>query len=77
MNKINVLKDALTARNDEVMMYQINIDNYKLAIEFIDKSGDEELIEFRTQLQNLLSTEILEQKKTSIMRDVIIHQLEN
>jgi hypothetical protein len=36
---------------------------------------DEELLPFREQLQNLLSSSLLEQRKSTIIRDVIAEQL--
>lgn len=76
MNKQEILAQALEARNQEVMGYQINIDNYTLAIEHINQSGDSELEEFKNQLSNLLKSEILEQKKANVIRAVIAKQLE-
>lgn len=77
MNKQEILATALQARDEEVFGYQINIDNYTLAIEHIDTSGDADLIPFKEQLQNLLKSEILEQKKAKVIRDVIAMQLES
>ena len=76
MNKIDILKQALEARIDEVMGYQINIDNYTLAIAEIDKSGDPDLVPFKEQLEKLLKAEILEQKKAKIMLEVVRKQVE-
>ena len=77
MSKQEILKLALEARDVEVMGYQINIDNYRLAIHYIEKSGDSELSAFKQQLQSLLASEILEQKKAKVMQVVIKQQLEN
>lgn len=71
-----ILKQALEARNQEVMGYQINIDNYTLAIKHIEASGDAELDAFKEQLTKLLASEILEQKKAKVMQAVIKQQLE-
>lgn len=79
LTKRDVLRSALAAREDAVLMYQINIDNYSRAIKRIDALGDAEraeLAEFREKLVTLLSSERLEQKKEAIMRDVIAEQLE-
>lgn len=77
MDKIEILKRSLEARIDEVMGYQINIDNYTLAIAEIDKSGDTDLAPFKEQLEMLLKSEILEQKKAKIMLEVIRKQVES
>ena len=75
MNKHEVLKDALVAREQEIMGYQINIDNYTLAIEHIKASGDKDLAEFCQKLESLLASEKLEQKKAEVMRFVVQQQL--
>lgn len=77
-NKEEILKTNLEARENEVMMYQINIDNYTLALEEIENlSSDEqdELADFKQQLANVLTTEKLEQKKAKIMLSVLKKQL--
>jgi CMP-2-keto-3-deoxyoctulosonic acid synthetase len=61
MNKHEVLKNALVAREQEIMGYQINIDNYTLAIEHIQTSGDADLADFCQKLESLLASEKLEQ----------------
>lgn len=73
-----VLAMALKARENEVMMYQINIDNYQLALEEISSLSIEEqseLSEFAQQLRTLLMSEIAEQKKAKIMLKVIQRQV--
>ena len=69
-----ILTSALDARIKEVTEYQVNIDNFRLAIERI--GDDVELQEFKQQLQVLLASSILEQRKSQIMLDVIQSQLE-
>lgn len=79
MNKQEKLKQALDAREDEVQTYQINIDNYALAIEHIDTLSDmdrADLAEFRQRLIQLLKSEILEQKKSKVMLTVLRQQVE-
>jgi len=73
--KKEMLQAALEARKKEVTEYQVNIDNFRLAIEKI--GNDEELAEFKTHLQNLLKSSTLEQRKAKIMLEVIESQLEN
>ncbi len=77
--KQKILTDALNGRNEEILHYQINIDNYTLAIAKIDAMPDDErteLADFREQLSGLLKSSLLEQKKAKIIRDVIADQLE-
>ena len=75
MNKKDVLKQALSARIEEVAGYQLNIDNYKLAIPLAEQDND--LKDFSNQLKSLLATEIVEQKKAIVMLRVIEMQLED
>lgn len=78
MNKQEILQSAYSARTDEVFGYQINIDNYQLAIAHIDTLPEQDradLMEFRAKLSNLLGSETLEQKKARVMLSVIESQL--
>jgi hypothetical protein len=69
-----ILTAALEARIREVTEYQVNIDNFRLAIARV---GDDcALQDFRAQLEHLLASSILEQKKAQIMLEVIQSQLE-
>ena len=74
MSKLEILSEALKAREEEVLHYQINIDNYRLAIE--KSNGDDELSEFVDRLRDLLASSLLEQKKAKIMLEVIRDQIE-
>jgi len=61
-----ILANALAAREQEVMNYQINIDNYAIALDEISKlSVDEraELSSFADQLRTRLASEKQRQKK--------------
>ena len=69
-----IITAALEARVKEVTEYQVNIDNYRLAIERI--GDDEELRQFKQQIQALLASSLLEQRKAQIMLDVIRSQTE-
>jgi hypothetical protein len=69
-----ILTSALDGRIKEVTEYQVNITNFSLAIERI--GDDPELQEFKQQLQALLSSSMLEQRKAQIMLEVIQSQLE-
>lgn len=79
LSREEILKTSLDAREQEVMHYQINIDNYTLALaEMESMSSDDraELSAFSEQLRNLLASEKLEQKKAKIMLAVIKKQME-
>lgn len=69
-----LLTGALEAREKEVIEYQINIDNYMLAIQEI--GNDPDLQEFKQQIQSLLASSLIEQKKAIIMLNVIQTQVE-
>ena len=74
-----ILTASLEAREQEVMHYQINIDNYALALIEISKMSPNEkqwLAKFSDQLKELLASEKLEQKKAEIMLSVIKGQVE-
>lgn len=73
-----ILASSLTAREQEVMHYQINIDNYTLALEemgYLSSADRAELAGFAEQIRGLLTSEMLEQKKAKIMMAVIKKQL--
>lgn len=76
MTKLEILQQALESRKQEVLLYQINIDNYTMAIQEIDASGDESMAEFRNRLVELLSTETAEQKKAQVLLTVIQKQVD-
>jgi hypothetical protein len=73
MTKEEMLKSALVGREDEILHYQINIDNYQRAI--VKAQQDPELADFVIKLEELLSSSRLEQKKAIIIRDVICELL--
>ena len=77
MNKLETLKAALEARNEEIANYQINIDNYARAIDKInlEHSDNPAMIEFRDYLTGMLASSKTEQLKAIIIRDVIADQL--
>jgi hypothetical protein len=70
---IELLTAALEGRKKEVTEYQVNIDNFRLAIQEI--GDDEQLQEFKQQLEGLLASSILEQRKAAVMLKVIQKQL--
>ena len=78
MDKIAALKIALESRKSEIQEYQINIDNFELAIqeiEFMSQSEQDEMAEFKANLEKLLKEHIHEQKKAAIMLRVVQKQL--
>lgn len=80
--KLATLKSALSAREEEVLHYQINIDNYAAAMRRIKEKyqGEDQISvamrEFYKQLQELHDTSLVEQTKAQIMLDVIREQVE-
>lgn len=77
MDKLQTLKDAVEARDNEILGYQINIDNYERAIAKINEEHTDkpEILKFRDQLIDMLESNKIEQLKTIIIRDVIVDQL--
>jgi len=71
------LQTFLELRNNEVAEYQLNIDNFKRAIEKIDTqyAENQDMLDFKEQLIKLLADNQREQLKSIIMRDVIADQL--
>ena len=78
MNKLSILTPALEGRDQELLGYQINIDNYVLAIEKINSqyADNDDLIAFRDELQTRLDEERRQQLRCRIIRDVIADQLD-
>lgn len=74
MDKKEILTQALVGRIDEVVQYQVNIDNFKRAIE--RAKDDPDLVDFVSNLGEMLASSILEQKKSQIMLEVIQEQVE-
>ena len=77
MDKKSTLLSALESREQEIFHYQIDIDNFKRAIDKIDTiyAENESLSDFREHLCNLLQANKREQLKGIIIRDVIADQL--
>jgi hypothetical protein len=75
--RLQILRDAFEHRKKEVLQHQINIDNYKLAIEEIAEKHPTcpHMAEFKKRLTHLHDTSVIEQAKEIIMRDVIAKQL--
>ena len=82
MTKLEFLKEALEGRDEEVMNYQINIDNFERGIKKINDEypDNEDLRKFKTNLIQLLDDNKRQQLRSIIIRDVIrdqINELEN
>jgi hypothetical protein len=76
-NKIQILTNALSMREEEIFNYQIDIENFKRAIKKteIEYKDNPEIQEFKAHLENLLKENCLQQTKSRIIRDVIKEQL--
>ena len=72
--KEQLLTEALKARINEVVEYEVNNYNFKLAIEII--GDDPELQEFKDHLKGLLKGSLIEQRKAQIMLEVVQSQME-
>lgn len=72
--RLQLLRDALEERRKEVTVYQVNIENFRRAIDVI--GDDAEMKPFRQQLQQLLAENTIEQRKARIMFDVVSAQLQ-
>lgn len=71
--KKELLEAALEGRIKEVTEYQVNITNFSLAL--LHVGDDTELAGFKVQLEELLASSRVEQKKAMIMLEVIQAQL--
>ena len=73
MNKLSILE----GRDQELLGYQINMDNYILAIEKINSqyADNDDLLAFRDELQVRLDEERRQQLRSQNIRDVIADQL--
>ena len=82
MQKNKMLIDAVQMRKDEILHYQINIDNYAMAMQKIKDryTGDSELdramAKFYEQLKELHDTSVIEREKARLMLEVIQEQVE-
>ena len=77
-DRMDILFAAAQGRRASVMDYQINIDNFSLAIEKInaEHADNPAMLEFAEQLRGLLESSLTEQLKERIMLEVIEQQLE-
>jgi hypothetical protein len=72
-----LLKTLLEARENEIAEYQLNINNFIRAIAKIDPdyNDNEDMLEFKNHLRQLLADNTREQLKSIIMRDVLADQI--
>ena len=77
-DRMDILFAAAQGRRAEVLNYQINIDNFRLAIQKIEAEHADkpEMLEFADHLRGLLSSSLTEQLKERIILEVIEQQLE-
>lgn len=75
--RLKILGDAKEHRIREIMQHQINIDNYRISIQLIEKdyTQDSAMLEFAERLQELLASSIVEQTKEKILLAAITSQL--
>ena len=62
----DILTQSIEARENDIMLYQINIDNYRAAIADIE-ANHPDLSDFADQLRDLLQSSLREQKKEQVM----------
>lgn len=75
--KREILSTAAKAREQEVLMYQINIDNYEAAVKKIEREypNNEDLLAMRAELLTRLVEEQKQQLRSKIIYEVILDQL--
>lgn len=78
MTRTEILSSALEGRDAELLGYQINIDNYTLAIAEIEQNypNNEDLAAFKAELEQRLAEEQRQQLRCKVIRDVIAAQLQ-
>lgn len=77
-NSTEILSSALEHRDAEILSYQININNFTLAIAKIEANypDDPDLSgPFKADLQQRLEAEIIQHRRAIVIRDVIADQL--
>lgn len=68
-----LLQNAFESRTREVVEYEVNIANYRDAIARI--KDDPDMQEFKTVLEGLLQSSIVECRKAQLMLDVVADQV--
>lgn len=76
--RTKILRSSVIERRQSVMNYQINIDNFRLAIEKIEAEHSKKphMVKFAEHLKDLMRSSIEEQDKEAIILEVIEQQLE-
>lgn len=82
LNQEQVLVDAIQMRQNEILMYQINIDNYQSMLDTPyeptgDADFDAEMLEYRDKIAELLKSEKREQAKSKMVLTALETQLAN
>lgn len=80
LDKEQILADAVLARENEILMYQINIDNYQSMLDAPyeptgDADFDAEMLAYRDQIAELLKSEKREQAKSKMVLAALQQQL--
>lgn len=75
--RTKILRSSVIERRQSVMNYQINIDNFRLAIEKIEAEHSEKphMVKFAEHLKDLMRSSIEEQDKEAIILEVIEQQI--
>lgn len=73
--RLSILRAAAEQRRRDEMIYQINIDNFTLALAEIGGSEDPDLVVFAKELRERLAGEKAQQARESILLKVIERQL--
>jgi hypothetical protein len=76
--RLEILRAAAADRRKGFTNYQINIDNFRLAIEKVEKEHADKphMVDFAEHLKSLLQSSLAEQDKERVMLEVIEQQLE-
>ena len=72
-----IIAENVISRRQSVMMYDINITNYEMAIAILDAQEilDQDEIQYRTRMVELLASEQRERKKEALILQVLEAQL--
>ena len=77
MASLDQLNQFKQIRDQEIAEYQLNIDNFTRAVSKIDLeySNNQDMLDFKNHLLQLLADNKREQLKSIIMRDVLVDQI--
>lgn len=72
-----IIAENVISRRQSVMMYDINITNYEMAIAILDTQEilDQDEIQYRARMVELLASEQRERKKEALILQVLEAQL--